>query len=444
MEQPQPILEFSKIRAFLFSQGIEVEKKSTYTSIREEVKLNEDGKLNVVFENDTIAFVDSKGIYHQGFMYKRSYRLTEHGKPRFHICECNTIRSFINNGRFDKEYRFATDVPVPVIDIDDNETDKMVDDLPLCKYCINTVTNETKRMTDASEFVEYLKEKDDANPLTVKNVDIFGYTDDWSEVSKDYREQKNYTCESCGIEMNDVLGHPYCHVHHIDRDKTNNSTSNLKCLCIECHSKVDDEHRNNFRSASNIANLAAFAKYKENKNKKYDYEEIAQLFSDNEINYLYHFTSIENVEKIKEAGGLYSWNYLDEHGLTVPCPGGDELSRSLDKRDHLEDYVRLSFCKKHPMSYRLQKNGKQIVLLKIKTDVALLKDTRFSNMNATDNRAIKGIDVEFLREQVDFEATKRNYVSREDSDFKAHQAEILVKRHIPIDCIVNIDDPILL
>ena len=167
---------------------------------------------------------------------------------------------------------------------------------------------------------------------------------------------------------------------------------------------------------------------------------IRNHLSSNNIRYLYHFTDRRNLESIRRHGGLYSWKYCDTHDINIPYTGGDSMSRSLDCRYDLEDYVRLSFCDDHPMTYRLSQNGYDLVLLKIKVDVAELDATLFSDMNATDNNCNYGKTLADLQ-RVDLNATKRHYLRNTDPLFKKHQAEVLVKTFIPIDKIVNIDSP---
>ena len=84
------------------------------------------------------------------------------------------------------------------------------------------------------------------------------------------------------------------------------------------------------------------------------------------ITCLYHYTSRRKLESIKRHGGLYSWWYLDNHGITVPCPGGNDFSKQLDRYNGLQDYVRLSLCPDHPMAYRLKQVGEDIVVLRIR------------------------------------------------------------------------------
>ena len=177
--------------------------------------------------------------------------------------------------------------------------------------------------------------------------------------------------------------------------------------------------------------------------KKIDHKEIYYDLLTHGVHYFYHFTDESNLDSIRKYGGLLSWKSCNTYGVEIPSAGGDTLSRQLDMRDNLQDYVRLSLCKDHPMIFRHKKEGKRLVLLKVKSEVALWKNTLFSNMNATDNNSFVGDNLEAFR-KINFVAVRKTYVSRNDEDFKHHQAEILVKTVIPIEYIVNLDNPIYL
>lgn len=170
---------------------------------------------------------------------------------------------------------------------------------------------------------------------------------------------------------------------------------------------------------------------------KEDWQSFKQILIDNHVKYLYHFTDVRNINSIKRHGGLLSWYYCQTHGITIPCQGGDSDSMNLDAMYGLEDYVRLSFCDDHPMAYRLKKSGSSIKVLRISIDVALLKDTQFSDMNAADKRHTHGKCLEHLQ-MVNFDATKMHYLRSDDPNFKPHQAEVMVKTFIPLKYIENI------
>lgn len=174
--------------------------------------------------------------------------------------------------------------------------------------------------------------------------------------------------------------------------------------------------------------------------RKKDAESIARKLSDNGIRYFYHFTDRRNLDSIKKHRGLYSWRYCDTHGITIPFPGGNSDSRRNDMRHNIQDYVRLSFCEDHPMSWRLQQSGYDLVLLKIKAEVALAEGTMFSDINAASSAHHHGGSLtDFNR--VDLPATQARCVRSDSPIFHKHQAEVLVKTFLPIEYIVNIDNP---
>ncbi|MGM9749189.1 MAG: DUF4433 domain-containing protein [Candidatus Cryptobacteroides sp.] len=175
---------------------------------------------------------------------------------------------------------------------------------------------------------------------------------------------------------------------------------------------------------------------------KSDHENIRKHLSDNNISNLYHFTDRRNLDSIRKNGGLYSLQYCIRHNIKIHA-GGNEISQQLDTNNNLNDYVHLSFCNNHPMMYRLSQEGKDIVILQIKVEVAELESTLFSDMNAAANDCLIGGTLDDLK-RVDLKATRQHKTSRNTDIilFKKHQAEVLVKTFIPIDMIVNIDNPI--
>ncbi len=174
--------------------------------------------------------------------------------------------------------------------------------------------------------------------------------------------------------------------------------------------------------------------------KKNNANEFIKYLQNQQVQYFYHFTDKKNLISIKESGGLCSWKYCSENKIHISNSGGDDESKILDQRYNLEDYVRLSFCSNHPMAYRKYKEGAQLVLLKIKIEVAVFADTMFSDKNATDSSHSHGGSFEDLK-KVNIQATKLPYLKKDDVNFKYHQAECMVKTFVPIEYIVNINNP---
>lgn len=203
------------------------------------------------FEDDGI-YLDYEGKSFKGYMFIREPYIEQHGTyPKFHILKCRTIQEFLTNGNFNSRYDFSNSEVNDLVDKTSRNTYKD-EELQLCSYCKNQAKADIKSTRDFHELFE------DSLKIVDIEIDIFGYTRDWDQLSKAYRSEKNYTCEDCGLEVKKKLDRRYIHVHHINGDKTANSAENLKCLCILCHSNQDELHRLNFSKGSRSIDLQEF------------------------------------------------------------------------------------------------------------------------------------------------------------------------------------------
>ena len=99
------------------------------------------------------------------------------------------------------------------------------------------------------------------------------------------------------------------------------------------------------------------------------------------------------------------------------------------------------------MMYVARNEGRIVnpVVLKISIDVATLKGTKYSNKNATIRREPVNIGetISDLR-QIHFQTVRQiNHFNLDDEEKSFYQAEVLVKTFIPIDYIMNLDNPII-
>lgn len=177
--------------------------------------------------------------------------------------------------------------------------------------------------------------------------------------------------------------------------------------------------------------------------KKSNWQEFEQVLKDNRITKLYHFTDFDNLESIIKHGGLYSWADCDEKGIKIAKPGGSSQSRSLDSRDRLEHYVRLSFAYDHPMQYVAMNDGRisNPVVLEIDIETALWDSSLYADRNATKNGANVGGTLDDLKE-VRFGLFNRmmRYFDMSEEAKTHYQAEVLVKNFIPLKYITNISN----
>jgi hypothetical protein len=171
-----------------------------------------------------------------------------------------------------------------------------------------------------------------------------------------------------------------------------------------------------------------------------DKESFINFILDNKIKSLYHFTDKSNIESIKKLGGLFSWEYMLQKGIIIPKPGGDNLSRMLDSRYGLQDYVRTSFCKTHPMMHIAFNEGRiqNPIILEIDPTIIILAETLFSDINATRKGHQKGGNMADLKKvRLDI-CLSKDYFSIEEYEKQYYQAEVMVKSFIPINYILNL------
>lgn len=173
--------------------------------------------------------------------------------------------------------------------------------------------------------------------------------------------------------------------------------------------------------------------------KKENWEEIQKFIESKNIQCLFHFTDKANLDSIKKYRGLYSWYYCKRRGIVIPRPGGNELSRNLDFRNYLGNFVRLSFIEEPPLLHRMIDDGRIVNPVIIEVDVEALywDKTKYSNMNATTNDKDLNIgdkleDLKKIKFKV-FDYDYLTILNKANEYKKYYHAEILVYEKIPIE-----------
>jgi len=108
----------------------------------------------------------------------------------------------------------------------------------------------------------------------------------------------------------------------------------------------------------------------------------------------------------------------------------------------LEDFVRLSLVKDHPMKYIALRDQRihNPITLKIKPEVCYFEETQFSTRNANSGNAEIGNTLNDLK-NINLDITRvPSYLDLSNEQKPFFQAEILVKRWIPLDHIINLLD----
>lgn len=168
---------------------------------------------------------------------------------KVHVAECSTISDMRQTGRFEKYIKISRlDGKFPIFGFNQQsgKEENGETDLGVCKNCL-TILNykgyesgpSTKKYEIFSNFTfegffedfsSYFK----SLPLgSTKSKST--YTSDWATISAKLRAELNYTCEQCGVQLGDDP--KLIHVHHINGLKADNSRTNLRALCADCHKK---------------------------------------------------------------------------------------------------------------------------------------------------------------------------------------------------------------
>lgn len=174
-------------------------------------------------------------------------------------------------------------------------------------------------------------------------------------------------------------------------------------------------------------------------NKRFDWYEFRDVMEENGIHRLYHFTARSNIQSIVSNGGLMSLRQIGRKGISSVM-GGSDTSHSIDRFLGLDDYVRLSFCKDHPMAHVGQNSDRDLVVLEIDPQVILYVGTMFTDKNAarTSQGFRKGDDIDFFRDEIRFGLFNERYFDLDEEDKPYYQAEVLVPQIVPLRYIMNI------
>lgn len=168
---------------------------------------------------------------------------------RFHVADCSTLQDMKQRNRYNK-YSVTNNLSGKfTIFHRNNELNTVESELHVCKNCLEKLNyknykNETYNKKqeifenfDIGEFFERYSTLFEYLP----NIDIeehkeaTAYTNNWKEVSKNYRASKNYICETCDTSF--MKDKQLLHTHHMNGKKNDNSSNNLKAVCIDCHRK---------------------------------------------------------------------------------------------------------------------------------------------------------------------------------------------------------------
>jgi hypothetical protein len=212
----------------------------------------EENAGNIDYREDGIYLKINDKEY-KGYIYLKYKRLYKgvFSPPKFHVKKCQKLVEEIESNDFSGRYYWHNSNTVSIEERPTGIIHENIN-LEICGWCnLHDSPNTTQ---------EFFNDLDSSEIYNIENdieVDIFGYVREWQQISQSYKILKNYTCESCGIQITGI-NKLHIQTDHIDGNKTNNNFNNLKCLCRLCHSYKDDHHKKKLEKRTIKRDLLSF------------------------------------------------------------------------------------------------------------------------------------------------------------------------------------------
>lgn len=252
---------FEQLAEFLTQSGFPDAAQRGIQIIRRDFTQEEQAG-NLDFRADGI-YLNVNGHDYMGYMYLKYPNVARFGFPKFHITNCKTVLEQRSTGNFDGRYFWHNSSTVTIEDRTNGQVHENIN-LQLCGNC----ERQTRMSyTDTQGFFSLLDEQEAEEATREIQLDMFGRPLDWEKISKEYRQEQNYTCEICGFGgemLESRKDKEFIHTDHIIAwELANMRRNNLQCLCILCHSQKDEIHRLNFSKPGMQKRLQRFMdKYK--------------------------------------------------------------------------------------------------------------------------------------------------------------------------------------
>ena len=188
--------------------------------------------------------------------------------PRFHLADCRTLDRMRQEGRFERYVVTTKTSGIFLVESTDRETrevEELEAELGACKNCLSELNWRKYKNSNSdtrgriwntfsiddffAEFSTFFQSKPQHTDVTAPTG---GYAKDWADISAQIKQQRNWKCEKCDVDLSQRRRLLHC--HHISGVVSDNSPANILTLCVVCHAK-EPAHQRMKPSSSDKLNI---------------------------------------------------------------------------------------------------------------------------------------------------------------------------------------------
>jgi hypothetical protein len=173
---------------------------------------------------------------------------------KFHFFDCSTLDRMRAANRFERYVVTQCQTGDFLLDVTDPHTRTLykkdvIARLHVCRDCLSgsKYQNYKKNLPQSrrdeivenfniAEFFQKYNYSFRGEPArTAETAPPNRYPVDWEDIAREHKSRVHWRCQECPVDLSE---HRHLlHVHHINGVRTDNRASNLRVLCVECHSQ---------------------------------------------------------------------------------------------------------------------------------------------------------------------------------------------------------------
>ena len=238
---------------------------------------------------DDITFDENKIANYRGkifFLYMKKQNKNPDKEYKFHFAECDALKARQEDGFYHRYHLINLedhkDRKFPVIEYEygyayayEKEYKEIKKPMKPCINCLDETkfkgfrypkwykNKNYKDLVDNFPFEEFFKtyKQEKFKQPSSKNDT---YSVGRKIIAKSLRRELKNICQKCKIDFSGKESEGYLSVHHIDKNKRNNNSDNLKLLCLVCHSEEEGEGHKELKKQLFYEPCLNFIKIKKN------------------------------------------------------------------------------------------------------------------------------------------------------------------------------------